>query len=128
VQGRKRPHQRKKNTHRLLFHSGNTREISLQIQEATGRDVFEIVPVDPYPTNYSSVVDQAKKELREDCRPQLKTKVPNMDAYDVVFVGSPQFPVVDTERCIGCGACENLCPSRPLSAIYVEGHQTHRVI
>lgn len=41
---------------------------------------------------------------------------------------SPQFPVVNTERCIGCGACENLCPSRPLSAIYVEGHQTHRVI
>ena len=41
---------------------------------------------------------------------------------------SPRFPVVDTERCIGCGACENLCPARPLSAIYVEGHQTHRVI
>ena len=32
-----------------------------------------------------------------------------------------QIPVVDVERCIGCGACENLCPSRPFSAIYVEG-------
>ena len=39
-----------------------------------------------------------------------------------------QIPVVDEERCIGCGACENLCPSRPFSAIYVEGHQVHKTI
>ena len=37
---------------------------------------------------------------------------------------SLKIPVVNTERCIGCGACENLCPSRPFSAIYVEGHET----
>ena len=37
-------------------------------------------------------------------------------------------PVVDTERCIGCGACEHLCPARPFSAIYVEGHEVHRTI
>ncbi len=41
---------------------------------------------------------------------------------------SPKIPVVNTERCIGCGACENLCPARPFSAIYVEGHQVHRTI
>lgn len=35
---------------------------------------------------------------------------------------SHSIPVIDTERCIGCGACENLCPARPYSAIYVEGH------
>lgn len=34
-------------------------------------------------------------------------------------------PVVNTERCIGCGACEYLCPVRPFSAIHVEGRQTH---
>lgn len=37
-------------------------------------------------------------------------------------------PVIDTEYCIGCGACENLCPSRPFSAIYVEGHEVHREV
>lgn len=37
--------------------------------------------------------------------------------------GSPRMIAVDTERCTGCGACENLCPVRPLSAIYVEGHE-----
>lgn len=41
---------------------------------------------------------------------------------------SLKIPVVNTERCIGCGACENLCPSRPFSAIYVEGHERHRII
>ncbi|MBO7498998.1 MAG: 4Fe-4S binding protein [Bacteroidaceae bacterium] len=39
-----------------------------------------------------------------------------------------QIPIVDEERCIGCGACENLCPSRPFSAIYVEGHQVHKTV
>lgn len=41
---------------------------------------------------------------------------------------SPKIPVVNEERCIGCGACENLCPARPFSAIYVEGNENHRTI
>lgn len=41
---------------------------------------------------------------------------------------SPRVPAVDTERCIGCGACENLCPARPFSAIYVEGNEVQREI
>ena len=43
-------------------------------------------------------------------------------------VAATKIPVVNVERCIGCGACENLCPARPFSAIYVEGHERHRVI
>lgn len=39
-----------------------------------------------------------------------------------------KIPAVNTEKCIGCGACENLCPARPFSAIYVEGHENHRFI
>lgn len=41
---------------------------------------------------------------------------------------SVRIPVVNAERCIGCGACENLCPARPFSAIYVEGHTMHSVM
>lgn len=41
---------------------------------------------------------------------------------------SLKIPVVDTERCIGCGACEYVCPARPFSAIYVEGHENHRIL
>lgn len=39
-----------------------------------------------------------------------------------------KIPVVNTEECIGCGACENLCPARPFSAIYVEGHEIHKEV
>lgn len=41
------------------------------------------------------------------------------------FTGSAfvKVPVVDENVCIGCGACENLCPARPFSAIYVEGYE-----
>ena len=41
---------------------------------------------------------------------------------------SLKIPAINTERCIGCGACENLCPARPFSAIYIEGHTLHRTI
>lgn len=41
---------------------------------------------------------------------------------------SPSVPTVDETRCIGCGACEHLCPARPFPAIYVEGHEVHREI
>lgn len=41
---------------------------------------------------------------------------------------SPLMPAVNESRCIGCGACENLCPARPFSAIYVEGVEAHREI
>ena len=36
-----------------------------------------------------------------------------------------QIPSVVEDRCIGCGACENLCPSRPISAITVNGLSIH---
>ena len=41
---------------------------------------------------------------------------------------SPKIPMIETNRCIGCGACEYLCPSRPYSAIYVNGVDVHRTI
>lgn len=41
---------------------------------------------------------------------------------------SVRIPVVNAERCIGCGACENLCPAHPFSAIYVEGHTMHSIM
>ena len=41
---------------------------------------------------------------------------------------SPFVPMVNEARCIGCGACEYLCPARPFSAIYVEGHEVHKEV
>jgi len=41
---------------------------------------------------------------------------------------SPMVPAVDRSRCIGCGACEYVCPARPFSAIYIEGNDVHSSI
>ncbi len=70
-------------------HSGNTRVIANQIHESVGGDIFEIVPVDPYPSGYNEVVKQARKELDEDYKPELKAKVENMESFNAVFVGYP---------------------------------------
>ena len=38
------------------------------------------------------------------------------------------FPVVDRDKCVGCGACEHVCPARPQPAIYVKGHDMQRIV
>ena len=38
------------------------------------------------------------------------------------------FPVVDRQKCIGCGACEHVCPARPMPAIYVNGYERQRMV
>ena len=52
----------------------------------------------------------------------------SMQPLDSSDDDSLKFPVVNTERCIGCGACEYVCPARPFSAIYVDGIEVHRTI
>jgi len=51
------------------------------------------------------------------------TQIPKTDEPN-----SLKIPMIITNRCIGCGACEHLCPARPYSAVYVEGVESHRVI
>lgn len=63
-----------------------------------------------------------------NCARHCPTGAISMIASDSSNPESPKIPIVNVERCIGCGACENLCPARPFSAIYVEGHQIHRTI
>jgi flavodoxin len=79
--------QKTKNIVAYFSRTGNTREIASQIHEKVGGDIFEIVAVNPYPSDYNECVKQAKQELREQYRPKLKNKVDNMESYNVVFVG-----------------------------------------
>jgi ferredoxin len=48
---------------------------------------------------------------------------PNANTVDLRLV-----PVVNKDKCIGCGACEYICPARPLTAIFVKGYKKHRIL
>lgn len=71
--------------------SGNTRTIANQIQKATGADRFEIDVAKAYPSDYQSVVDQAKKEINNGEKPALKAMPEDLSQYDVIFIGSPNW-------------------------------------
>ena len=71
--------------------SGNTREIANQIHKIVGGNLFEIVTVDEYPRDYDETVKQARKELETSCRPHLASEVEDIESYDLVFIGYPNW-------------------------------------
>ena len=63
-----------------------------------------------------------------NCARHCPTGAITMILSDYRDLKSRKIPSVNKHLCIGCGACENLCPSRPFSAIYVKGYPNHRTI
>lgn len=68
---------------------GNTRMVANHIHDLVGCDIVEVETVIPYPDSYEEVIQIAPGELESDYRPELKTKVENMDEYDTLIVGTP---------------------------------------
>ena len=69
--------------------SGNTAEMAAQIQEQTGGDLFEIVPVEPYPTDYSECGEVALAERDSNARPEIQNLPESIEQYDTIFIGYP---------------------------------------
>ncbi|MBR5038946.1 MAG: 4Fe-4S binding protein [Prevotella sp.] len=63
-----------------------------------------------------------------NCERHCPTGAIEMEQLDPDDEMSVMIPTVNETKCIGCGACENLCPARPFSAIYVEGHEVHKLL
>ena len=81
-------------THSLVVYfswSGNTRRVAESIQQQTGSDIFEIVPKTPYSTDYNTVVNYAKTEQQQAARPEIAGSIENIDDYDTVYVGFPNW-------------------------------------
>lgn len=71
--------------------SGNTQKIAQAIQQTIGGDLFEIKTAQSYPTEYRVLVTQAKKEINDGYLPTLENAVTQIDPYDIVFIGSPNW-------------------------------------
>lgn len=70
---------------------GNTEVAANMIQEISGSDMFHIEAVKPYPKDYTETTKVAQDELRANTRPELTNHVKNMDSYDVIFLGYPNW-------------------------------------
>lgn len=70
---------------------GNTRGIAEEIQRQTDADLFEIQLEEPYSTDYNTVLDQAQQDQNEQARPALSSHVENMDQYDIIILGYPNW-------------------------------------
>ncbi len=69
---------------------GNTAIVAEMIAEKTGADLFEVLPAeDRYPMTYKELTDAAKREQNEKARPAYAGTVPDLSAYDTVFIGAP---------------------------------------
>jgi flavodoxin len=70
---------------------GNTEVIAQKIQALTGSELFQIDTVQAYPEDYTETTNVAKEELRNNVRPELTKKVNNMNIYDVIYLGYPNW-------------------------------------
>ena len=70
---------------------GNTQYVAEIIQRRTGADLFRIEPAAPYSLEHKALVAQAKKEQQQAFRPALKAGVENLNEYDVIFLGYPNW-------------------------------------
>lgn len=72
-------------------HSGNTRTVAQHIHSKIGGDLIELKTTVPYPADYDAVVEQARQEQQQNARPDISTSIPNLEKYDTVFIGYPNW-------------------------------------
>ncbi len=70
---------------------GNTQYMAYVIQEHMGADIFRIEPVNPYPIDHSTLVDQARNEQDRDFRPAIAGRISNLADYDTIYLGYPNW-------------------------------------
>lgn len=70
---------------------GNTQYMAQVIQQTAGGDLFPIETVQQYPLDHDPLIDQAADEQKKNARPELSTHVENINDYDVIFIGYPNW-------------------------------------
>lgn len=70
---------------------GNVQQLAGWVQEATGGDIFSIRVTEPYPSGWDECLSRANEERGEDARPELVDDVEDLERYDTIFLGYPNW-------------------------------------
>lgn len=70
---------------------GNTEVAAGMIRELTGGDLFKIEQLQPYARDYNTCIAQAQADQKRDARPELVSYPDSMDAYEVIYLGFPNY-------------------------------------
>lgn len=70
---------------------GNTAQMAEWIQQRTGGDLFSIMVTEPYSSDYDECLERAADEKAANARPELGAHIENIDDYDVIFLGFPNW-------------------------------------
>lgn len=71
--------------------SGNTETVANFIHDEVGGDIIKLETVETYPEDYNDLVDYAQEEQRDNARPELSTTIENINQYDTIFLGYPNW-------------------------------------
>lgn len=71
--------------------SGNTETVANYIHAEIGGDIVKLETVQTYPEDYDELVDYAREEQRDNTRPELETTIENIEQYDTIFLGYPNW-------------------------------------
>lgn len=71
--------------------TGNTETVANIIYDNVGGDIVKLETTEAYPSNYDELVDYAQQEQQEDARPELSTVIENIEQYDTIFLGYPNW-------------------------------------
>lgn len=70
--------------------SGNTRAAAEYVREILNTDIFEIIPANRYPSDYSAMLSQYRREKERDTFPRLANNI-DISQYDTIILGYPNW-------------------------------------
>lgn len=70
---------------------GNTEKVARMISKITGADLYKIEQKKPYAKDYNTCIEEAKKDLQMNARPELIALPDNFEQYDEIYLGYPNY-------------------------------------
>lgn len=69
--------------------AGNTEKMAATIQEQTGGTIYEIIPLNAYPSDYTATTEVAQEEKDNNARPEIRNPLESVSEYDKILIGYP---------------------------------------